>query len=186
VHLEAGGIERIEPDGIVTADGHKSVIDTLVLATGFDLWEANFPAIEVIGRNGRNLGKWWRDNRFQAYQGISIPCFPNYLSLASPYAFAGLSFFNTMEYQMRHIDRLLGEVQRRGATTFEVTEDANTRFLDKMTKRLDKAVFYAGDCTASRSFYFNPSGEASLLRPTSVRNAVRDGDRFPLSDYQIA
>jgi cation diffusion facilitator CzcD-associated flavoprotein CzcO len=186
VHLESGGIERIEPDGIVTADGHKSVIDTLVLATGFDLWEANFPAIEVIGRKGRNLGKWWRDNRFQAYQGMSIPYFPNYLSLASPYAFAGLSFFNTVEYQMRHIDRLLGEVNRRGATTFEVTEDANTRFLDKITERLDKSVFYAGDCATSRSYYFNPSGEASLLRPTTVRNAVRDGERFPLSDYQIA
>ena len=45
------GIERIEPDGIVTNDGTRR-IDTLVLATGFDLWEANFPAIEVIGRDG--------------------------------------------------------------------------------------------------------------------------------------
>ncbi|MGH3561190.1 MAG: flavin-containing monooxygenase, partial [Mycobacterium sp.] len=186
VHLETAGIERIEPDGIVTAHGHKASIDTLVLATGFDLWEANFPAIEVVGRNGRNLGKWWRENRFQAYQGVSMPCFPNYLSLASPYAFCGLSFFNTMEYQMRHMGRLLGEVKRRGATTFEVTEEANTRFLDRMTKRLDNSVFYAGDCATSRSYYFNHSGEASLLRPTSVRNAVREGSRFPLSDYQIA
>ena len=36
-----------------------------------------------------------------------------------------------MEYQMRHMDRLLHEVNRRGATTFEVTEDANTRYLDR-------------------------------------------------------
>ena len=50
VHLETNNIERIEPDGIVTADGNKTAIDTLVLATGFDLWDANFPAIEVIGR----------------------------------------------------------------------------------------------------------------------------------------
>ncbi|MDD4867561.1 MAG: NAD(P)/FAD-dependent oxidoreductase, partial [Mycobacterium sp.] len=85
VHLETSGIERIGPDGIVTADGKKAVLDTLVLATGFDLWEANFPAFEVIGRNGRNLGKWWRENRFQAYQGVTIPFFPNYLSLVSPY-----------------------------------------------------------------------------------------------------
>jgi len=46
------GIERIEADGIVNADGSKTVIDTLILATGFDLWDANFPAIEVIGREG--------------------------------------------------------------------------------------------------------------------------------------
>ncbi len=115
VHLQDRGIEHIEADGIVAEDGTKTVIDTLVLATGFDLWEANFPAIEIIGRDGRNLGKWWRDTRFQAYQGVSIPYFPNYLSLASPYAFLGLNFFNTMEYQMRHMDRLFGELKRRGA-----------------------------------------------------------------------
>ena len=40
-----------------------------------------------------------------------MPYFPNYLSLASPYAFLGLNFFNTMEYQMRHMDRLFGEVE---------------------------------------------------------------------------
>ena len=186
VHLETNRIERIEPDGIVAADGHKTVIDTLVLATGFDLWDANFPAIEVIGRQGRNLGKWWRDNRFQAYQGVSIPYFPNYLSLASPFAFSGLSFFNTIEYQMRHMDRLFGEVKRRGATTFEVTEEANVRFLDRMTRLLDDSVFNRGDCATSRSYYFNPSGEPTLLRPTSTANAVREGSTFPLSDYAIA
>ena len=89
VHLQTDGIERVEADGIVNNDGTKTAIDTLVLATGFDLWEANFPAIEVIGRDGRNLGKWWRETRFQAYQGVSMPYFPNYLSLASPYAFLG-------------------------------------------------------------------------------------------------
>jgi cation diffusion facilitator CzcD-associated flavoprotein CzcO len=186
VHLETNPIERIEADGIVTADGRKTVIDTLVLATGFDLWEANFPAIEVVGRKGRNLGKWWRETRFQAYQGVSMPYFPNFLSLASPFAFSGFSFFHTMEYQMRHMDRLLSEVKRRGATTFEVTEDANARFLDRMTERLDNSVFYNGNCATSRSYYFSPSGEASLLRPTSTLNAVRENRTFPLSDYVIA
>jgi cation diffusion facilitator CzcD-associated flavoprotein CzcO len=186
VHLQTSGIERIEPDGIVSADGTKTFIDTLVLATGFDLWEANFPAIEVVGREGRNLGKWWRDTRFQAYQGVSMPYFPNYLSLASPYAFLGLNFFNTMEYQMRHMDRLFGEVKRLGATTFEVTEDANTRYLDQMTELLGDSLFTIGNCATSRSYYFNPSGEATLLRPMSTRNAVREASRFPLSDYQIA
>lgn len=186
VHLETNTIERFEPDGIVTADGRKTVIDTLVLATGFDLWEANFPAIEVVGRKGRNLGKWWRETRFQAYQGVSMPYFPNYLSLASPFAFSGLSFFHTIEYQMRHMDRLLGEVKRRGATTFEVTEEANDRFMERMTRLLDNSVFYAGNCATSRSYYFSPNGEASLLRPTTTLNSVREARNFPFSDYVIA
>ncbi|MGE2717235.1 flavin-containing monooxygenase [Mycolicibacterium litorale] len=183
VDLETAGIDRIEPDGILTRDGRKRQIDTLVLATGFDVWQANLPAIEVIGRDGRNLGKWWRENGFQAYEGISVPYFPNFLTMASPFAWVGLSWFNTVEYQMRHIDRLFGELQRRGASTFEVSEDANTRFFSRMTELLDDSVFHLGSCATSRSYWFSPSGEAPLFRPTSVRDAVAEQHRFPLSDY---
>ena len=186
VHLQATGISHVEPHAIVANDGTRTEIDTLVLATGFDLWEANIPAIEIIGRNGRNLGKWWRENRFQAYQGVSVPYFPNYLSLASPYAFIGLNFFNTMEYQMRMIDRLLAEVKRRGADTFEVTEEANSRFLDQVTELVDDTVFTLGQCSSARSYYFNPHGEATLLRPMTARAAIRQASEFPLSDYTFA
>lgn len=183
VHLQDAGIDHVQSDGIVGKDGTKIEIDTLVLATGFDLWEANFPAIEVIGRDGRNLGKWWRETRFQAYQGVSMPYFPNYLSLASPYAFLGLNFFNTMEYQMRLMDRLFGEVQRRGATTFEVSEEANTRYLDRMTELLGDSLFTLGNCASARSYYYNPAGEPTLLRPTTTETAIREASEFPLSDY---
>ncbi|CAJ1509184.1 flavin-containing monooxygenase [[Mycobacterium] burgundiense] len=186
VHLQADGIERIEADGIVNADGTKTVIDTLVLATGFDLWEANFPAIEVIGRDGRNLGKWWRDTRFQAYQGITVPFFPNFLSLASPYAFLGLNFFNTMEYQMRHMDRLFGELQRRGATVFEITADANARYLDQMTEMLGDSLFTTGNCATARSYYYNPAGEATLLRPMTTKSALTEASTYPVTDYEFS
>ncbi len=186
VHLQTSGIDHIEPDAVVAADGTRTPIDTLVLATGFDLWEANIPAIEVIGRDGRNLGKWWRENRFQAYQGVSVPYFPNYLSLASPYAFIGLNFFNAMEYQMRIMDKLFAEVERRGAHTFEVTEEANARFLDQMTTQVGDTVFALGHCESARSYYFNPHGEATLLRPMTARAAIKQATEFPLSDYHFA
>ncbi|MBS9535255.1 NAD(P)/FAD-dependent oxidoreductase [Mycobacterium sp. M1] len=187
VNLDTAGIERIEPDGIVSKDGTKRVVDTLVLATGYDVWDANLPAIEIIGRGGRNLGKWWRETRFQAYQGITVPHFPNFLTMASPFAWVGLSWFNTVEYQMRHMNRLFGELQRRHASTFEVTEEANNRFYARMTELLDDSVFHLGDCVTSRSYWFNShTGEAALFRPTSVRSAVKEQDRFPLSDYLIS
>jgi hypothetical protein len=84
------------------------------------------------------------------------------------------------------MDRLFGELQRRGGRTFEVTEQANARFLDRMTELLDDSVFHLGNCATSRSYWFNRSGEAPLFRPTSVRAAVKEQDRFPLSDYMIA
>lgn len=183
VRLETNSIDHIEPDGIVTADGHKTEIDTLILATGFNLWDVNFPAIEVIGRDGVNLGKWWRDNRFQAYEGITVPKFPNFLSLNSPYSYSGLSYFTTIEAQMKHMGRLLHETLRRGETTFEVTERANTEFLDRVTDKLAHSVFYGGDCSTARSYYFNPHGEAALLRPNSTLTTHREAVSFPLDDY---
>jgi cation diffusion facilitator CzcD-associated flavoprotein CzcO len=186
VHLETAPIERIDPDGVVTRDGAKTRIDTLILATGFDIWTTNFPAIEIIGRDGRNLGKWWRENRFQAYEGVAVPSFPNYITLSSPYSYSGLSYFTTIESQMRHIKRLFGELRRRGATTFEVSERANADFLDRMRDRLGDSVFYQGSCSTARSYYFNQHGEAAILRPTSTVNAFREADRFPLEDYAYA
>jgi len=184
VHLVTDSIARVEPDAIVTADGSRTEIDVLILATGFNLWDTNFPAFRVIGRGDRNLGEYWRENRFQAYQGVSIPGFPNLISLNSPYSYSGLSYFTTIESQMRHMHRLLTEVKRREATSFEISEAANTRFLDDMTRRLGDSVFVNGSCSTSRSYYFNQHGEATLLRPTSTLNAFRSQARFPLADYE--
>ena len=186
VTLETTPIARIEPTGIVTTDGARTPIDTLVLATGYNIWDTNFPAFEILGRDGRDLGKWWRTNRFQAYEGVAIPYFPNYLSLASPYAYSGLSYFTTIESQMRHMRRLFGELQRRGATRFEISEQANEAFLDRVTRKLGDSVFLLGSCATARSYYFNQHGEPAILRPTSTVNAFREADRFPLDDYAYA
>jgi cation diffusion facilitator CzcD-associated flavoprotein CzcO len=183
VHLETGTIDHIEPDAIVAADGYRTEIELLVLATGFDLWEANFPAIDIIGREGRDLGKWWRENRFQAYAGMTVPRFPNLISLNSPYAYTGLSYFWTIEAQMAHLARLFGELDRRDATVFEVTQEANDAFLARMTRKLGDSVFYRGNCATARSYYFNPHGEAALLRPTPVVTSNREATTFPLTDY---
>ena len=186
VTLETTPIERITPTGIVTADGRETRIDALVLATGYDMWQQNFPAIPVVGRDGKDLGRWWRETRFQAYEGIAAPGFPNFLSLASPYSYSGLSYFTTIEGQMKHMGRLLGEVRRRGASTFEVREPANEEFLGRVTELLEESVFNLGSCATARSYYFNQHGEPALLRPTSTISAHREAESFPLEDYAYA
>ncbi|MBN6038334.1 NAD(P)/FAD-dependent oxidoreductase [Amycolatopsis sp. 195334CR] len=183
VRLETSSIERVDRTGVATAAG-RTDIDVLVLATGFNLWDVNFPAFEVLGREGRDLGKWWRENRFQAYEGMTVPGFPNLLSLNSPYAYSGLSYFTTIECQMKHMRRLFTALADRRADVFEVTREANDAFLERMrTKVTDNSVFSLGQCATARSYYFNQHGEATLLRPTSTLSAHRDAARFPLSHY---
>ena len=157
-----------------------------MLATGYNIWDTNFPAIEVIGRDGLSLGKFWREGRFQAYEGIAVPGFPNFLTLASPYSYSGLSYFTTIETHMAHMDRLFAELGRRGADTFEVRPEANAEFLDRVTEKLGDSVFYNGHCGTAHSYYFNQHGEAAILRPTSTLNAMREARRFPLDAYAYA
>lgn len=186
VHLETTTIEKVDAKGIVTADGNRRDIDVLVLATGFNLWDVNFPAVEVIGREGRNLGKWWRENRFQAYEGVAVPGFPNFITLNSPYSYSGLSYFTTIEGQMKHMDRLFTAMRERRATEFEVDPVANARFLAEMKERVSESVFALGQCASANSYYFNQHGEATLLRPSSTIAAHRRAVSFPLDDYHYA
>ncbi|RHW27923.1 NAD(P)/FAD-dependent oxidoreductase [Nocardioides immobilis] len=186
VDLETTTIDHVDETGIITADGRRADLDVLVLATGFNLWDENFPAIQVIGREGRDLGRWWRDNRFCAYEGITVPKFPNFLSLNSPYSYSGLSYFTTIETQMAHMERLFTALHEKDADVFEVTEKANQEFLDRMTGLLGNSVFNAGSCATARSYYFNQHGEAVLLRPTSTLSAHREAVRFPIDDYEFS
>ena len=186
VHLETTPIDHIEADGIVTADGQKTDIDVLVLATGFNLWDANFPAIEIIGRDGRDLGKWWRENRFQAYEGITVPGVPELRLAQQPV----LLQRPVLLHDHRGADEAHGAAARGDAAprrhTFEVTEQANTEFLDRMTDKVGNSIFALGECGTANSYYFNQHGEATLLRPTSTINSFREAGKFPLEDYAYA
>jgi len=184
VTLETTPISRITGTGVVTEDGRETEVDVLVLATGFNLWDTNFPALEVIGREGRNLGKLWREQGYHAYEGVTVSGFPNFVSLNSPYSYSGLSYFTTIEAQMRHLERLFGELVRRGAHTFEISERADRAFLERMLSRMDDTVFVRGSCATARSYYFTNEGDAVLLRPTSSANARRAAEQFPLDDYE--
>lgn len=186
VELVTDAIDHIEADGIVTRDGRKRKIDTLILATGFKFWErGNFPPFPVLGRDGTDLAEWWMQNSYQAYEGITIPGFPNLFNLPSPYSFTGLSYFFTIEAHMKHIARCLGEVRRQGASSFEVDQSANEAYMQRMRRNLRSSVFVNGSCGSSNSYYFNPHGEAAMLRPTPTPVALWEADHFPLEHYRF-
>jgi cation diffusion facilitator CzcD-associated flavoprotein CzcO len=182
VALVTEGIERIEPDGIVARDGEKRPIDTLILATGYSVYgKDSFHSI--VGKDGVELRDHWLRTRFESYEGLTIPGFPNLFYLPAPYSYTGLSYFFTIEGEMKHIARCLGEMRRRGARSFEPDRAATQRFVERMQARLGDSVFIPGQCTAANSYYFDPHGQPSLLRPTSTLSALRRHTSFPLEDY---
>ena len=76
--------------GVRVADGTEHAVDALVLATGFKVFESgNMPPFPIRGRDGVDLEQWWDDNRYQAYEGVSVPGFPNLFTILGPYGYNG-------------------------------------------------------------------------------------------------
>ncbi len=186
VTLETTPIARITPAGIVTADGAEHPVDVLVLATGFKVFDpGNFPKFPVTGRDGVDLEQWWGENRYQAYEGVSVPGFPNYFTVFGPYGYNGSSYFNLIETQARHITRCLRHASDSAATAIEVTREANDRYFAEMLGRRSRQIFWQPSCVHANSYYFDPHGDVPLRPSPTLETAWRSA-HFPLDDYRLA
>ncbi|MBL1079424.1 NAD(P)/FAD-dependent oxidoreductase [Nocardia sp. 2] len=184
VDLETVGIERITPTGIRTRDGREQRFDVLVLATGFKVFEpGNLPSFPIIGRDGRDLGKFWETERFQAYEGTSVPKMPNLWMVLGPYSFTGNSWFAMIEYQTTHALRCITAARQRGATAVEVTQQANDEFFQQILRRQRHAVFFNSNCASANSYYFDAHGDAPFVRPSFTAEASWRARRFPMRHY---
>ncbi len=185
VLLETTGIEQVTERGVRTADGVEHDVDVLVLATGFKVFEpGNMPPFTITGSGGVDLDAYWAEHRFQAYEGVSVPGFPNLFTILGPYGYNGASYFTLIENQMRHVVRLLTQARERGATRVEVTEEANEGYHAEQLGRRDNQVFFRGSCDAANSYYFDANGDVPFRAAPTLEAAWRSG-HFPLEDYRF-
>jgi cation diffusion facilitator CzcD-associated flavoprotein CzcO len=185
VALQTDPIARVTEDAIVTASGTTHPIDVLVLATGFKVFDpGNFPKYPVTGVNGVSLEAWWRENRLQAYEGVSVPGFPNYFNMFGPYGYNGSSYFNLIDAQKAHITRILRHARDHSATYIEIRQEANQRYFVEMMRRRRMQAFWDDSCRGSNSYYFDEHGDVPF-RPSFTREVRRRANNYPLSDYQL-
>ena len=185
VYLETTPIEAIGPSGVRTEDGEEHEIDVLILATGFQVFtKGNMPAFGVRGSDGVELAQWWDENRFQAYEGVSVPGFPNMFMILGPYGFNGASYFTLIENQARHIVRCLRRARSGGSTSVEVTPEANQRYFETMLARRGRQVFFQDSCATANSYYFDPHGDVPFRSATTLEVAWHSA-HFDLDDYRF-
>jgi hypothetical protein len=96
-----------------------------------------------------------------------------------------VSYFFTLEWQMKHIARVLAELRRRDARSFEPSPAAAASYVARMRARLPGTVFEPGRCARANSYYFDHRGHPALIRPESVFGAHAAQQHFPLSDYDF-
>ena len=186
VQLETEPIEAITATGVRTSDGNERELDVLVYATGFRAFEeGNMPPYPVRGVGGLDLESWWDQNRFQAYQGVSVPGFPNIFTILGPYGYNGSSYFNLIENQAKHILRCIDRAKREGATRIEVTPEANERYFKQMLARRSWQVLEQPSCALANSYYFDKHGDRPFRSSPTLEVNWRSA-HFDLDDYSFA
>ncbi len=151
--LVTAPIERVEADGIRTADGVLHELDVLVLATGFKV-DSFMRPMTVVGRDGVTLAEAWAD-RPLAYLSISIPEFPNLFMLNGPNGPVGnFSLIEVAEFQFGYIMQLVECLRSGEGSEICATHEATERLEADRIQAAKSTVWVTG----CRSWYLDDRG----------------------------
>jgi len=163
VDLRRGGIERITPTGVQTAQGHYA-FDVLVYATGFDAMTGALLRMDIRGRGGRTLAAHWEHGP-RTYLGLQMSGFPNLFTVTGPGSPSVLSnMIVSIEQHVDWISDCIDFLDQRGASTIEPTEEAEEAWVRHVFELADGTMLTAESCN---SWYLgaNIPGKPRIFMP---------------------
>jgi 4-hydroxyacetophenone monooxygenase len=163
VTLETGRIEAVTEDGIIMSDGTLHEVDVIVLATGFEIQRMLAP-MEIIGRDGVVLRDLWGDDKAEAYRGIAIPGFPNFLVTPGPNSAPNHAGGQNIvaEIHAKYLVECLNMLVDQGARAFEVTPGANKAWNEAVQDELQNMIWTH---PKAKSYYRNAKGRVTVSCP---------------------
>jgi cation diffusion facilitator CzcD-associated flavoprotein CzcO len=174
-------IAEIRPRSIVTADGTEREIDTLILGTGFHIFD-NPAFTRVRGRDGLSLADAWSGSP-RAYLGSTIAGFPNLFLLVGPNSAGG---YNSIIFTTEaHINYALAGIRAMAANRLdavEVRRDVYDGFAREADERLSESVWNEGGCS---SWYFDGNGRNAVWWPGFTWRLWQRTRRFDPSEYRV-
>jgi cation diffusion facilitator CzcD-associated flavoprotein CzcO len=180
VELVTDRIERIVPDGVVTADGTVRGADVIIYGTGFKATELLVPML-VSGSGGRTLQEAWRDGA-QAYLGITVCGFPNFFMLYGPNTnLGGNSILYMLEGQIGYVLGAIGAIEAEHLAWLDVRPEIQDAFNSWVQSSSRKSVWESG----CHNWYTTPSGRNTNNWPGYTfmyRYRVR---HFDLAAYRV-
>jgi cation diffusion facilitator CzcD-associated flavoprotein CzcO len=176
------GIERIEGNEMVTADGARRELDTIIFATGFTPTDPPIARL-LRGADGRTMSEHWQGSP-QAYLGTTIAGFPNLFMLWGPNLNLGhSSIVYMLESQIGYVMQALRAMDaRNGASVLEVKPSVQDAWNDQLQERLAGTVWDSGGC---KSWYLDANGRDSVMWPDFTFNFRRRVRDFDPSDYRL-
>lgn len=135
VELVVDPIERVTKDGVLTKDGKERVVDTLVLATGFET-QKFASVIDFEGRDGLRIRESWEKGP-EAYFGVTTSGFPNLFMLYGPNTNGGNSIILMLEFQIEYMLRLVDETKAAGVDWIDVRRDVMDEYNTGLQEELN-------------------------------------------------
>ncbi len=162
LELVTDAIERIDSDGVVTADGRARRVDTMIIATGFSTTKY-LSAIDVTGRRGQRIDDAWNDGA-RAYLGITTTGFPNLFMLYGPNTNNG-SILTMIEHQVEYALRQIQRIATEGLAWLDVRPDPMERYNEEVQQAIGSIEVWQADCNG---YYQTPSGRIVTQWPFSM------------------
>jgi cation diffusion facilitator CzcD-associated flavoprotein CzcO len=160
VDLVTDRIEKVVPEGVVTADGTVHPADAIVYGTGFKATEP-LSNMTLRGRGGRELNADWKAGA-EAYLGITVAGYPNLFLMMGPNTGLGHnSMIFMIEAQIHYTLQCLDLLREKGADFMDVKPQAHRGFIDEVQERIKKTVWNTG-CS---SWYQQSDGRNTTLWP---------------------
>lgn len=170
VDTDGRGVERIDASG-AWVNGVHHPLDVLVIASGFEVGTsyARRSGYDVTGRNGVTLSSHWNDG-MRSLHGMHVHGFPNLHILG--FAQGANQIANVPQNYVENglaIAAVIARTETTGATTVEVTRDAEEAWVDFITSS-QRGLRGNPDCTPG---YYNNEG-----RPMG-RRELQNGSGHP-------
>jgi cation diffusion facilitator CzcD-associated flavoprotein CzcO len=174
------GITAVDGHAILTADGARHEVDTIITAIGYK-YSRSLLAHRIAGQDGRTLGEVWNRSP-KAYLGSAVPGFPNMFILLGPNSIGINSVIFSLESQIAYVMSALQTMDRRGVGRLEVRPEAMEGFVEEVDRRSAGSVWTAGGCKA---YYVDDTGRNFALYPGFATGFRRRTRRFDAAPYTL-
>ncbi len=179
VKLVTTPISRIEAGAIVTGDGVRHDVDTIVMATGFDT-QGFLGVGDIFGREAQSLRARWSGHA-EAYLGMAVPGFPNLFLMYGPNTNLGHNSVLVMiEAQARYICQALTLIDDPDAF-IDVKEEVCAAFNADLQDRLAGTAW----ATGCQSWYQTADGRITNNWHGGCDAYVEATAECRASDYRV-
>jgi cation diffusion facilitator CzcD-associated flavoprotein CzcO len=183
VELVTDAISEITENGIIDQSGKLHKVDVIIYGTGF--YTTTYKHLyEVKGINRQSLFDKWSSEGGEAYYGMTVNGFPNFVLMVGPNTGLGHnSIVHMMESQLNYIMGYLKYLDNNPNSALNVKETVQNEFNDKIQQQLKTMIWSDGGCN---SYYLKDSdGKNTSIWPGSTMSYRKQTKRINMSDYNL-